>query len=359
MKSLWALFFLILTPSIVFGEDAGTSPVKVGVPTILSGDFAELGQNIVNTVKTYETHYLRHPLKFEFEDAKISSVDGLKAYQKLINFSHAQVLIGATSSNGTMAGAPLINSSKTVMITPVTGGSNVDNAGDWIFRIGNSDLVNGSLQAQLLLQKGFTRIALLAEETEYTMDIAASFSKALATKSNVFVSKGTFAPATTDFRSQLTLLRAAKPQVIFIPTQTGTALALILNQLSQVGGFQGEIHTTFTAADNPDAKALAKGRFKGLHYLAPAYDKNSPRLKEFLTHYRQDHSREPLIGFHTAATVDALDLLQAFLDQAKNYDGESFKNYLLTINSYHGLMGTFSIDKNGNADTGFAPAEIH
>lgn len=358
MKKLLILILLFLVPNFGGADDALNQRIHVGVPTLLSGDWADLGRNVVNTIKTYERHYLRHPLTFEFEDAKLSSIDGLKAYQKLINFSHVQVLIGATSSNGTMAGAPLINSSKTVMITPVTGGSNIDSAGDWVFRLGNSDLANGSQQAEILAQKGFSKIAILAEETEYTLDIAKSFSKTLQSRPGVLVWSGTFAPNTTDFRTQLSLLRAAKPQAIFIPTQTGTALALILNQLSQLGGFNGEIHTTFTAADNPDANSLAKGQFKGLHYLAPAYNKNSARLQEFLSHYVKDHGRDPLITFHTAATVDALDLLQQFLDQNKTYNGEAFRNFLLSVKDYQGLMGTFSIDSNGNADTGFTPAQI-
>jgi len=88
-----SLFTLLL---VVGGASAETATVKasaaketvVGVPTLLSGDFAGLGENIVNTVKTYEKFYLRHPIRFVYEDAKISGVDGLKAYQKLIVTGH-------------------------------------------------------------------------------------------------------------------------------------------------------------------------------------------------------------------------------------------------------------------------------
>src|SRR5690349_3697133 len=139
LLALLTLAALSSLPGPALAEDAGA--VKVGVATILSGDFANLGQNVVRTVQTYERHRLRHRLAFEFEDARLSSQDGLRAYAALVSGKHVDVLIGATTSNGSVAAAPLINSSKTVMLSPVTGGTSVDNAGDYVFRIGNSDVL--------------------------------------------------------------------------------------------------------------------------------------------------------------------------------------------------------------------------
>jgi len=362
MRAFYLIIFSIYfyTGALVFADSPSTKETIVGVPTLLSGDWAGLGENIVNTIKTYEKFYLRHSIRFIYEDAKISGSDGLKAYQKLVNVDHVDVLIGATSSNGTMASASLINSSKTVMITPVTGGANVDNAGEWIFRLGNSDILNGKQQAERFLDNSIKRIALLTEETEYTLDIAKAFEIAFRNGGGEIAYSTTFQPATTDFRSQLGLLVRSKPDAMFIPTQTGSALALILTQLSQLGGFKGEIHTTFTAADNPDARALAKGKFSGMRYLAPAYNKESPRMKKFLGHYFAEYKREPLIPFHTAATVDALDLLQAYLDEGETYNREQFQVFLLDkVKNYRGLLGEFSLDEHGNANTGFVSAEIN
>ncbi len=360
MRFTFLIALLIASSTSLYAEQPTQKEITVGVPTLLSGDWAGLGENIVNTIKTYEKYYLRHSIKFIFEDAKISGIDGQKAYQKLINIDHVDALIGATSSNGTMAGASLINSSKTVMISPVTGGANVDKAGEWIFRLGNSDMLNGIQQANLFEKSGIKRVAVLSEETEYTLDIVKSFESEFKAKGGEIVYSATFTPTTTDFRSQVVALLRTKPSAIFIPTQTGSALALILTQLSQLGGFAGQIHTTFTAADNPDAKALAKGKFNGVFFLAPAYNKENPRLKEFLSHYRTDFKREPLIMFHTAATVDALDLIQAYLDQERSYVGSNFRAFLLNeVKNYQGLLGEFSFDQEGNANTGFVSAQIH
>ncbi len=51
------LFYTVFTADVKSDERT----LVVGVPTLLSGDWAGLGQNVVKTVQTYEKHYLRHP----------------------------------------------------------------------------------------------------------------------------------------------------------------------------------------------------------------------------------------------------------------------------------------------------------
>ncbi len=333
--------------------------VKVGVATVLSGDFASLGQNIVRTIETYKKQRLRHPIEFVFEDARISSQDGLRAYQALINVEKVDLIIGANSSNATMASSALINSTKTVMLTPSTGGGHIDHAGEYIFRIGNSDVQNGIDQADLFIKKKYVKVALLTEQTEYTEDISQNFENHFKKLGGELVYHDAFAPGTTDFRSQASRILKAQPQALFVPTQTGLALALLLKQLDQLGGFKGEIHTTFVAAPNADARKVAGDLMKGVFYMDPAYDENNPELQKFIAHYREDHKKDPDIAFHTAGTIDALDMLQLYLDQHKTYNREGFKDFLLKqIKDYKGMKGTYSFDAEGNANLGFRSAVI-
>lgn len=348
------LIFAIITESVSAAADE--AKLKVGVPTVLSGDFVNLGQNIQRTVETYQKHLLKHPVTFEFEDARISSQDGLRACQTLINAKRVFALIGAISSNGTAACAALVNSSHTVMLSPVTGGTSVDTAGEYIFRIANSDVLSGSQQAALFSSRSLDNIALLTEQTEHTEDVTQAFKKAFKGK---LVYDSSFGPGTTDFKSQIATILRAKPQAIFMATQTGVPLALFLQQLKSLGGFNGEIHTTFDAAINADAKKVAGDLLKGVHYMAPVFDQSNPKFVEFVKLYQADHKRDPDIPFQTAATVDALNMLQAYLDTTKTPTKEGFKDFLLDhVQKYTGLMGTYSFDKDGNSDMGFVPARI-
>ncbi|MBN8550556.1 MAG: ABC transporter substrate-binding protein [Deltaproteobacteria bacterium] len=341
-------------------EAVSETKVKVGVPTVLSGDLAVLGDNLAKTVETYKKHHLRHPIEFVFEDARKSSIDGLNAYRKLIDIEKVDVIIGGTSSNGTLAGAPLVNSSKTVLITPLTGGSNIDKAGPYIFRIGNSDILNGTQQADILRKEGYSRVALITELTEYTQDIAKFFREQFVKEGGKIVFDEDFAPDSTSFKSLITKMKAQKPEAIVMATQTGLAFGLFLRELRELNGLPPtKIFTNFVAASNPDAFKAAGDSIYGVNYLAPAYDKDNPKLVQFFAEFKADHGSDPAIAFHAAGTYDALEMLQAFLDENKVFDREKFQQYLLTnIKNYHGLMGTYSFDAEGNADIGFTPAVI-
>lgn len=353
MTRYLAQLLLIAAAAIpAYAEDE--KQVTVGIATVLSGDLAVLGDNIAKTVETYRKRYLRHPISFEFEDAKKGSRDGLSAYQTLISAKDVDVLIGGTTSNGTIAAKQLINSSKTPLITPLTGGSNIDQAGPFVFRIGNSDILNGYQQADYFLTKGIRSVALLTEETEYTQDITKFFRERFEQGGGTLVYDENFLPSKTDFRTDVLQIKSKKPQALFMSTQTGLAFGLFIKQFRELGGLTEEIHTNFLAASNPDAFEAAGDAIYGVYYMAPSYDKQDAGWQTFLNQYREDHGKEPAIAFHSAGTVDALNLLQDYLDDNKTFDPTTFSEFLLkNVNEYDGMMGTYSFDENGNADIGF------
>ncbi|WKZ57321.1 MAG: ABC transporter substrate-binding protein [Bdellovibrionota bacterium] len=354
--SAWLLLTVFIAPAL--GQDE--KKIRVGVPTILSGDLAVLGQNIERTVRSYEKRYLRHPIAFVVEDARKSSLDGLRAYQRLINVEKVHMIIGGTSSNGTIAGAPLVNTSKTVLITPLTGGSNIDKAGPFVFRIGNSDVLNGYQQADILIEQGVRRVALFTELTEYTQDIAKFFRERFTEKGGSIVFDEDFPPDLDSFKSHITKMNGRNPEALVMATQTGLAFGIFLRELQELKGLPpSRIHTNFVAASNPDAHTAAGPAIIGVNYLAPRYDADNPKLKKFFLEYREDHGVDPAIPFHTAGTFDALEMLQSFLDREPAFDRERFQRFLSTeIKNYRGLMGVYSFDSEGNADLGFLPAVI-
>jgi branched-chain amino acid transport system substrate-binding protein len=360
MKSLNLLLLAaLILPSRISVADS-KQEIKVGVATVLTGDAAVIGTNIQKTIDTYKKRYLRHPIRFIFEDAKISSADGLTAYRRLVDTENVDMIIGGTTSNGTVTGAPLVNKSKTVLITPLTGGSNIDSAGEYIFRIGSSDILNGYQQADLFTASGFKRVALLTEQTEYTMNIAKFFRERFVKNGGVITTDEEFLPGTTDFRSLILRIKSGSPQALFGSTQTGLAFGLFLKQLKDLSKDQTiEIHTNFVSADNPDARKAAGDAIYGVHYMAPTYDKDNPKLVRFLKEFREDHGQDPAIIFHAAGTVDALDMLQSYLDEHPVFSREGFHDFLLKrIKNYSGVKATYSFDPEGNADIGFEPRVI-
>ena len=143
-KSIAAFLAILVFSNFVWAQ---SEPVKIGIATILSGDLAIVGDNARKSVEAYQALFPNPRMKLIFEDARLTSMEGLRAYEKLIKVDKVHLAIAACTSNGTMAASALFQSAKTPVVSVSTGGSNIDNAGEYVFRIGNSDSLNGVEQA--------------------------------------------------------------------------------------------------------------------------------------------------------------------------------------------------------------------
>ncbi len=357
--TLWALGALVVTAGIVVGlvgggqERTTGEPIKIGVSTILSGDFAALGDNIVKAAQlavddvNAKGGINGRPLELDVQDAALDSKTGLAAAQKLINVDGVTYIIGGTTSNGTLAAAPLVNEKHVVYMTPVTGGKNVDEAGEYVFRVANGDLLAGRDLANGATKLGFKKAAVVTEVTEYTLDIQKSF---LANYTGAVVVSEEFQPGTTDFRTLVAKVGAAKPDVIVVLSQTGVAGAHFIKQ-SRDAGIDAPLFTDFTFVANNNAKEIV-GSFDGVYFTDPAYGADEGETKAVFARYEAKYGSAPLIGFHAASTYDSVMMLADAL-KAVGDDSQKVHDYLLTIKNREGLMGTFSIDAAGNSDLGF------
>lgn len=339
-------------------EGAGSKePLKIGVASLLNGDFAVVGENIVKTARlaaediNAEGGINGRPVELVIEDAGYTSRDGVSAIQKLVNADGVRYVIGGMSSNGSVAAAPIANQTHTVILTPVTGGKNVDEAGEYIFRIANADILAGQDLANAMLQLGYRRAATISEVTEYTTDIQNTFEKTFKEKGGTVVMSERFQPDTTDYRTLITSVRESNPEAILVLSQLGTNAAQFIKQSRELG-FTPPLFTDFTLAANGDVKRII-GSLDGIYFADPAYDATSERAKSFFKRYEEKYGGPSPIPFHAASTYDGMMMLAAAL-RAVGDDSEKVQAWLTqNVKNYRGLMGTYSLDGAGNSDLGF------
>ena len=356
MKKLFILLLLIFSSNLYSEEESIT---KVGVLSVFSGEFSIAGQEVSNAFKTYNRLYLRHPIKFIYEDAKIGSQDGLKAFEKLINISNVDLTIAASSTNSNLAAKELINRSKTPNLVVSTAGESISSAGEYFFRFGTNDMLNGSQSAQYLYSLGYRRVVLLVEETEYTNDVTKHFSNEFESLGGKIIISDSFLPDTSDFKSIVTKIKSRKPDAVFVASQTGLSFALFLKEWQKQKGEKIGFHTTFVAAGNIDALKIAGDFVKGTTYLAPSANREFEKYKYFFNEYLKDHKQKPNFDFIVAGVVDVMDIFQAYLDQEKVFNTDNFIKFLNTyVQNYKGLTGNLTLDERGNTNIGFIPAMI-
>ncbi|MES2215988.1 MAG: ABC transporter substrate-binding protein [Patescibacteria group bacterium] len=338
-------------------QSASTESIKIGVSTILSSDWAALGENIVKTAKLAVVDVNANggingrPLELVIEDAGLDSKSGLSAAQKLINVDKIKYIIGGTSSNGTMAAAPVANEGHAVYLTPVTGGSNVDNAGEYIFRTANSDLLAGRQLAEAMIKLGYKKAVTVTEVTEYTFDIKKTFETTFKSLGGTVLLSEEFQPGTTDFKTAVAKVKGVQPEAILVLSQTGLGGAHFIKQ-AKVAGINAALFSDFTFVTNNDAKKII-GSFDGIYFTDPASAVDSVESKTFFDRYQKEYGSPSLIPFHSASTYDSVMMLTEAL-KAVGDDSVKVHDWLLkNVKNWKGLMGTYSLDEKGNSDLGF------
>lgn len=358
---LWvAIAVVVIILIVIVGGETKTpttegEKIKIGIATILSGDFALLGENVVDTAKLAIKEINdkggidSRQLELVVEDAKVSSKDGLTAVQKLVNVDGVKYIIGGTSSNGTLASAPVVNENKVIYMTPVTGGSNVDEAGKYVFRLANSDILAGRDIASKMLDLNYKKVASLAELTEYTIDIQKSFDETIKDLEGELLFSESFQPNEKDFKTTISKIKALSPEALLIASQTGSSGAYFVKQAREMG-LDIPVFSDFTFVANENTKSIL-GDLEGIYFADPAYSEE--KSKVFFDKYEAEYNKKPFIPFHSAATYDSVMIISEALKNVGD-DSEKVRDWIIAnIKNYDGLMGTFSLDENGNSDLGF------
>lgn len=361
---IWIAIIVVVVGVLVWVGNRNTSapqtsePIKIGIITMQTGNLAFLGENVVNSAKlAVEKLGRANDVKFIVED--VGNLDGqgkaaVSAAQKLINVDKVQFIIDGMSSNGTLAVAPIVNAAKVVMITPLTGGQNVDESGEYVFRNGPSDILGGVIPAKNMTEKfGFKKVALMTDNAEYTLDIVKHFKRTFA---GTIVSDQTVQPDGNDYRTDLAKVKTANSEAIFLNTATGVSARYIIKQARELG-INVPIFANFIAY-GPDLISVAGPAAEGVYIYDPEFNQTSPEVASFLADYKKEFGFEPPIAFHTTGTYDDVKMGLEAID-AVGYDGQKIHDYLLkNIQNWKGFNGTVSFDAQGNSGTGFILKQI-
>ncbi len=333
-----------------------STKIKIGILTMTTGNVAFLGENVIKSAQL-AAEKLGRADDIEFVIGDVGNLEGqgqsaISAAEKLINVDKVSFIIDGMLSNGTLAAAPVINASKVVAVTPLTGGQNIDDSGEYIFRNGPSDILGGTIPAEQFTQKfGYKNVALLTDNAEYTLDIVKHFRDTFTGK---IVSDQTIKPDSTDYRTELIKAKAANPDALFINTATGVSARYVIKQARELG-ITVPIFTNFLAY-GPDLISLAGKSAEGVYVYDPEYDQAS--ANELLSAYKAKFGTDSPIAFHTTGTYDALKMGLEAIDKV-GQDGSKIHDYLLkNIQNWKGFNGTVSFDAKGNSGTGFTLKQI-
>ncbi|MDR2133929.1 MAG: ABC transporter substrate-binding protein [Treponema sp.] len=267
----------------------------------------------------------------------------VNAYRKLTAQDRVNVIIGSLTSGCTIAITSLAQAQKVVLVAPAATAAAVTDAGDFIFRACFIDpfqgTVGGAFAANTLKAK---RAAVLYDNgNDYSVGLKDNFVPAFEKAGGTVVAQESYITGDVDFNAQITKIKAANPDVVYLPDYYST-VALIAKQLRAQG-----INTPIVGADGWDGLTENAGDevlngFYSNHY---ASDSTEPRVVNFVKDFTAKFGTVP--NAFSALGYDSMYLVRDALARAGSTDSTAVKNALAaTKGSY--LTGNLSFDAKRN-----------
>ncbi len=185
--------------------------------------------------------------------------------------------------------------------------------------------------------------------TDVKNDYSTGLTKVLETEFPKFggqiVAKESYQAGDTSFKAQLTNIKAANPDIVFLPGYY-TEVTLILTQARELG-----LNVPFIGGDGWDSdKTLTNGgkNVEGC-YFTNHYDASDPdeKVQAFVKRFKAKYNSVPdamaVLGY------DAANIMFDAIERAKSTDGPAIRDALADTKNFPGVTGNITIGKDRNA----------
>lgn len=283
------------------------------------------------------------------EDDQSKPEEAATAVTKLINQNNVQAVLGEVASSRSLAAAPICQGAKIPMVTPSSTNPKVTQAGDYIFRVCFTDTQQGMADAKFSAQslKAKRAAVLYDVRNDYSVGLHLVFAQKFKEYGGQIVAEQSYSEGDSDFRAQLTQLKAATPapDVIYVPgyyTEVGT----IARQARELG-----ITVPLIGGDGWDSPRLweiggtaLNGCYFSNHY---SVDDPAPAVQKFVSDYKAKYGVTP--DALAALGYDAARILADAVRRANSSDGSKVRDALAQTKDFPGVTGSITIDADRNA----------
>jgi branched-chain amino acid transport system substrate-binding protein len=289
----------------------------------------------------------KRPVKLISEDTEGKAEKAGTVVTKLITRDKVVAVIGEVASSISMQGAPVCQQNQVPMITPSSTNPEVTLKGDYIFRVCYIDPFQGFAMAKFAKDElKMTKIAVLFDQSgAYSVGLKDEFNKHFGSMGGTIVSEQAYKEGDADFKAQLTRIREAKPEAIFIPGYY-TDIAGISIQARQLG-----MTMPLLGGDGWDSEELGKnaganieGCFYTNHY---APDQPSPIVQDFVKRYQAQFKGVP--DGLAALGYDAAKVLFAAIEKSGATSGPKLRDAIAQTNGVVGVTGSITLNATRDA----------
>ncbi len=351
---------LFLPAVLALGALAFTLPLRaqdvvIGEYASLTGSEATFGINSDNGVQLAADEInaaggvLGRKIKLIVEDDQSKAGQPSAAVKKLIANDKVVAVIGEIASSRSLEAAPVCQEAKIPMVSPGSTNPAVTEKGDYIFRVCFIDPFQGTVMAKFALDTlKAKKVAILSDVTsDYSKGLTQFFTEYCKAHGGNIVIERSYSGGgkDKDFRAQLTAIKSAQPDAIFVPGYY-TEAGLIGKQARILG-----LKVPLLGCDGWDSPKLAEiagtsldGCYFSTHF-SPS--DTAPKVQDFVKKYTAKYKAAP--DGMAPLGYDAMMILADAIKKAGSTDGDKVRAALASVKDYEAVTGKITIDEKRNA----------
>jgi branched-chain amino acid transport system substrate-binding protein len=343
----------ILAAALLAGSCTRQSEsIKIGEFASLTGKEATYGQaSHKGTILAIEEinaagGILGQKLELITEDDQSKSGEAATVVKKLISRDKVVAVIGEVASSRSLEAAPICQNARIPMISPSSTAPEVTAMGDYIFRVCFIDPFQGTVMAKFArgTLKLRTVALLTSVSSPYSVGLARYFKERFAADGGTVVLEQRYSEGDKDFRAQLTAIRAAGVDGLFIPGYY-TEAALICRQARELGLsipiFGGD------GWESPELVNIGGKAVEGAHFVTHYSPENSdPFVADFNQRFRKRWGN--VSDTLTGLGYDAVMMLADAIKRAGTTERTKLRDALAATKNFKGVTGTITLDAQRN-----------
>jgi branched-chain amino acid transport system substrate-binding protein len=360
MKIWHGKFLAAAAAALLFAgcnQSAGPNPagdtLKIGEFASLTGSEATFGQSSHRGTQLAIDELnagggvLGKKIQLLTEDNQSQAGQSATVVRKLISSDHVVAMLGEVASSRSLEAAPICQENKIPMISPSSTNPKVTETGDYIFRVCFIDPFQGTVMANFAHKTlKLENVAVLKDvKSDYSLGLAKFFKEGVLANGGKIIAEENYSGGDKDFNAQLTAIKAANPDGIFVPGYY-TEVGLIALQAKQLGItvpiFGGDGWESSSLV--PIGGAALEGDYFSTHFSP---QDTAPAVQSFVKSYQAKFNEMP--DAMAALGYDSAMMLADAIKKTGSTDGAKIRDALAVEKDFAGVTGNITMDANRNA----------
>lgn len=331
----------------IFAQESYT----IGFTAALSGDFAAFGENMRRGVELAITEIEAAggpDFTLEIADDRGEAREGVLIAQKFCSDSDVMAVLGYSFSSIALAAIPVYDQCGLPVLGSAVTSPDLSGSSAWFRRNILTDAVQGSMMGTFAAKDlGLSKVYVIHQQDDYGIGVAKAFSTSAEAAGMTILGTEAYVLGTRDFATQITKIRAAAPDAVFIGGFYSEA-AKIAEQARQLGVTAQLLGTD--GALNPELITLGGPAVEGM-IVYGMFDPSiaTESTEAFITAYEAAHGMAPnafsALGYDAMkATAEALRLAGASGTVTRTGVNEAYGK----IDALPGVTGPTTFDDKGD-----------